>query len=530
MRPAVLPALLEEAAERYAERPALVMENRRLTYGELDALSSRIGHSLLRGGIRSGDRVALWFDRSLEGLAALWGVAKAGAAYVPIDPTAPPARMATISRNCEISALFTTSDRIAQIQAAFEERTPMRATWLLDSNVPETASSVPLVSWSEIANESATAPRIEIKPEALASVYYTSGSTGEPKGVMTSHRSLADQARWTPGVFGIDADDRIAGYTPLQSVMSTLDIFASVAAGAATYLVPRRIGSFPAALARSFAEQRLTIWYLVPSALVMMVRRGNFAALDFSALRLVAFGGETLPLARMRELMELLPQVRFIQVYGRTEAKVRSYHEIKRPPEERDLRTIGLVPADCGLHPLDEELKPVAHNEVGELWITGPGLMSGYWGLPELTAELMPTIEIKGEMVRASRTGDLVRRLSDGTFELVGRADQQVKIRGYRVEIAEVERALNQHPGVARAIVVVDEDALTGHRLRAVVERNECASIDERVLSEHCFMTLPRYMVPERFEFRAALPISSNGKVDRRALGAGLDRSAEEKK
>ncbi len=526
-RPALLPALLEEAAERYPERSALVMENRRLTYSELDILSNRIARSLERRGIRSEDRVALWFDRSLEGLAALWGVAKAGAAYVPIDPTAPAARMATIARNCEIAALFTTSDRIAQVQEVLQGWPPKCATWLLDSEVPETAPTVPLISWSEIASASATAPGIEIKPEALASVYYTSGSTGEPKGVMTSHRSLVDQARWTPAAFGINADDRIAGYTPLQSVMSTLDIFASVAAGASTYLVPRRIGSFPAALARSFAEQRLTVWYLVPSALVMMLTRGNFAALDFSALRLVAFGGEALPLAQMRELMKLLPHVRFVQVYGRTEAKVRSYHEIKRPPEERDMRTIGLVPSDCGMHALDEDLKPVAPNEVGELWITGPGLMSGYWGLPQLTAQLMPTIEIAGAMVRASRTGDLVRRLSDGTFELLGRADQQVKIRGYRVEIAEVERALNQHPDVARAIVVVDEDAATGHRLRAVVERKHGANIDDRALSEHCFTTLPRYMIPERFEFRASLPMSSNGKVDRRALSVG---SAEERK
>ena len=472
----------------------------------------------------------MWFERSLEGLTALWGVVKAGAAYVLVDSTAPAARMATIVRHCEVAALITTSDRLDQVRSVFEARPSMRTILLLDSPVTEVRSIVPLVSWSEIADENANRPTIKVRPEALASVYYTSVSTGEPKGVMTSHRSLTDQARWTRVTFGITADDRIAGYTPPQSAMASFDIFASVAAGLATYLVPRRIGSFPAALARSFAEQRLSVWYLVPSALVIMLTRGNFAALDFSALRLIASGGEAMPLARMRELMALLPHVQFIQVYGRTEAKVRSYHEIARPPDERDMRIIGQVPSNCGMHALDENLKPVAYNEVGELWITGPGLMIGYWGLPELTAQLMPTIEINGEMVRASRTGDLVRRLADGTFELMGRADQQVKIRGYRVEIAEVERTLNQYPDVARAIVMVDADDANGQRVRAIVEPKHGANLDERALSEHCFMTLPRYMIPERFEFRAALPMSSNGKVDRRSLGTKWDQAVEEKK
>jgi amino acid adenylation domain-containing protein len=520
-RPSVLPTLLQAAAERHARHPALMMEARHLSYGDLDALSNRIARSLQRHGIRVEDRVALWFDKSLEAIAAIWGVLKAGAAYVPIDATAPALRMATIARNCQVATLVTTSDRVAQVEEAFGQDPPMRAILLIDSNLPGESTHTPVVSWADIESESQDALSITIDPESLASVHYTSGSTGAPKGVITPHRALFAQAQWTQGAFGLSAEDRLTGYTPIQSAMSNFEIFAGAAAGATTFLVPKRIGAFPAALARSFSEQRLTVWYVVPSALVMMINRGNLAALDLSSLRMIAFAGEALPLPRLHELMELLPGVRFGQVYGRTEVKVRSFHEVKFPPREIDTRTIGRTPPDCGMFLLDEHMHPVAEGEVGELWVSGPGLMRGYWGLPQLTAEVMRMIELSdGEKVLACRTGDLVRRHADGALELVGRADEQVKIRGYRVEIGEIERVLHRHPAVARAIVIVQEDSMMGHRLRAVVMAKSGETVDEHALREHCFKTLPRYMIPELVEFRSELPLTGNGKLDRRALGA----------
>jgi amino acid adenylation domain-containing protein len=518
--PFVLPTLLRDAAERDAGHPALVLDGEQLSYGELDALSNRIARSLLRYRIQPEDRIALWFDRSLEGIAALWGVLKACAAYVPIDAKAPASRMAAIARNCRVAALVTTSNRVAQVEQAFGGDPPMRAIWLIDSSMPAAATRTPLVPWSEIVNEGADAPSIAVDSDALASIHYTSGSTGEPKGVMTAHGPLLAKAQWSTRVFGLTAQDRLLGYTPIQSAMSTFEIFAGAAAGATTFLVPTRVGPFPAAIAKSSSEQRLTLWYIVPSALVMLLTRGNLAACDFSSLRMIGFGGEPLPMRRLRELMELLPWVRFVHVYGRTEVKSRSFHEIRFPPSELDMRTIGRTSPDCGMHVLDDELHPVSDGKIGELWFSGPVLMRGYWELPELTAEVMRTIELApGQRLRACRTGDLVKRHPDGTLELVGRADQQVKLRGYRVEIGEVERTLNRHPAVANAIAIVEEGGAAGHRLRALIMLRPGSAVDERELREHCSATLPRYMIPDQFEFRGELPISANGKVDRRALG-----------
>ncbi len=226
-----------------------------------------------------------------------------------------------------------------------------------------------------------------------------------------------------------------------------------------------------------------------------------------------------MPAQRLSELMRLLPHVRFVITYGRTEAKLRSLHEVKSPPEEIDTRTIGKTSADTRLLVLDENENPVAVGAIGELWIAGPGVMLGYYGLPEMTAEFMRTVTLSPEdSVLACRTGDLVRRRADGTLELLGRADEQIKVRGYRVETAEIETALCRHPAVQAAVVIAVPDPETGNRLKAIVVLKDGSAADEQTLRSHCAAELPPYMVPEAIVFRASLPLMSNGKVDRRSL------------
>jgi len=230
-------------------------------------------------------------------------------------------------------------------------------------------------------------------------------------------------------------------------------------------------------------------------------------------------GGEHLPLQRLGELMRLLPRTRFVVSYGRTEAKVRSLHEVKFPPREIDTRTIGRTARDTRLIVLDEYENPVADGAIGELWIAGPGLMLGYYGQPAMTAEFIRAITLgPNDSVIACRTGDLVRRQADGTLELIGRADDQIKVRGHRVEIAEVETALCRHPAVEAAVVIGVPDAEIGNRLKAVVVLKNGSDISETALRDHCAAELPPHMVPEAIEFRASLPLMSNGKVDRRGL------------
>jgi acyl-CoA synthetase (AMP-forming)/AMP-acid ligase II len=217
--------------------------------------------------------------------------------------------------------------------------------------------------------------------------------------------------------------------------------------------------------------------------------------------------------------MEVFQGRKFIHVYSRTEIKIRSYHEVQYPPDELDTRQIGEVASEFRMMVLDDDQRPVAPGTVGELWIAGPGMTMGYWKQPELTAEMMRKIDFgDGERELAARTGDLVRRHADGSLELIGRTDSQVKVRGFRVEIGEVEAALQRHAGVDRAVVLAEADEEIGKRLCAIVVAKKDGGADERALREYCIATLPRYMVPDVFEFRTELPTTSNGKVDRQAL------------
>jgi amino acid adenylation domain-containing protein len=499
------------------------MDDRVLTYAELDATANRVARLLIRNGVHAGDRVALWLPKSLEAITSIWGILKAGAAFVPIDPAAPVSRMASIARDCEIRALVTDADRANDLQTELAAA-PMRAVLYSGDNAGN-AIGAPWSSntWNDVEAECAEPPPIRIDDNSLAVVHYTSGSSGTPKGVAIPHRALVGQAEWTMKALGLSSEDRLPGYTPLSSAMSTFEIFGGACAGAAVYPVPPRLAPFPAAVAKSWSDQRITVIYVVASVLQMLLSRGDLGAFDFSALRIVMAGGEHLPPQRLGELMRLLPSARFFISYGRTEAKLRSMHEVRFPPQEIDTRTVGKTAANTRLLVLDEDEKRVADGAIGELWIAGPCLMLGYYGLPVLTAEVMRIVSLgPSDSVLACRTGDLVRRHADGTLELLGRADQQIKVRGYRVEPAEIEAALCRHADVQAAAVIAIPDLQIGNRLKAIVVLKNGSDTAEHALREHCAAQLPPYMLPEAIEFRASLPLMSNGKVDRRSLRENL--------
>jgi acyl-coenzyme A synthetase/AMP-(fatty) acid ligase len=283
---------------------------------------------------------------------------------------------------------------------------------------------------------------------------------------------------------------------------------------------------FPTAIANLYTMERLTVWYETPSGLALLLRHGKLGERDLSALRVLLFAGEVMPVPLLRELMALAPQARFANLYGPTETNVCTFHEVVAPPETDQPLPIGVPCAGDRAELLDESLRPVGSGEVGELWVHGPTLMQGYWGDAERTALMLRTIPSGEREVLAYRTGDLVRRRPEGTYDFRGRRDHQVKTRGYRVELGEVESALGTHPEVAEVVVVPVPDPEVGNRLRALVVRRAAGSATSAALRDHCARTLPRYMVPEFVEFRDALPRTASGKVDRAALA----REAAERK
>ena len=523
--PAVtLPELLRNTVACHGHRPAVVMEDQALTYAELDAASNRMAHSLLRQGIGRGDRVALWLPMPVESFIALWGTLKAGAICVPIEPAAPLGRLVKMVHNCEAVGLVTSADRAPLLKTEFDAGTQVRAVWYAGKSADEPEpAAVRAVQWGEIEGESAEPPPVAIDGDEVAVIQYTSGSTGMPKGAMLPHRGLCWRAARGPNSLEITFGDRMPAYRP------TAFVFSGIGAGAAIYPVSPRIAAFPAAVAKSWSEQRLTVWTVVPSVLNLMLKHGNLDALDLSSLRIIAMRGEVLPLEQLRKLMELLPRTRFFNIYGSTESMAGNVHEIKFPPREIDTRRIGNWAPGCVPLVLDENEALVADGAAGELWVAAPSMMRGYWGLPEKTAEVLKQIEIgAGKRMLAYRTGDLVRRLDDGGLEFLGRTDLQVKVRGFRVEIGEVEATLQRHPKVAQAVVVAVSGGTFGKRLKAVVMLRDDAVSDMRELQRHCAAALPLYMVPESIEFRSSLPIMDNGKVNRRALLAELESRTKE--
>jgi len=519
----LLPRLVTLSAERHASAPAIVMDGVTLDYATLEQRSNRFARSLVAHGVRRGDRVALWLPKSPDAIVALYGIMKAGAAYVPVDPASPAVRLAYIAHDCEVAGLVTTRDRAAALDEAFAGRAPMRALWFADESDPRAelprVAGLPGVPWAALAAEDSRAFDSPALEDDLAYILYTSGSTGEPKGVMLSHRNCRVFTDWAAETFALTERDRVANQAPFHFDLSTFDLFATAAAGAALHPVSPRIAAFPAAVAARWVEERLSVWYCTPSSLVLMLTRGGLEKRDLSALRVLLFAGEVFPNKYLRQLMALAPHVRFANLFGPTETNVCTWLEVKQAPEGETPLSIGRAcPYDEALV-LDEALRPVPAGGVGELWVRGASVMRGYWGSPERSALALQTIDIApGIRDRAYRTGDLARVLPDGNLEFLGRRDHQVKTRGYRVELGEIETRLAAHPGVDEAVVLAVPDDEITNRLAAVVVCRAGAEVSADELKQHCAQTLPRYMVPESVEFRKELPRTSSGKVDRRAL------------
>ncbi len=519
----LLPRLVTDAAHRNPAAPAVVMDGVMLDYGMLEERSNRFARSLVAHGVLRGDRVALWLPKSSDAIVALYGIMKAGAAYVPVDPSAPAPRVAYIARDCEVAGLVTTRDRASALDESFGGRAPMRALWFADLDDPRAESprvaGLPGVPWAALQSEKGNTFPSPTLEDDLAYILYTSGSTGEPKGVMLTHRNCRVFTDWAAETFALSPKDRVANQAPLHFDLSTFDLFATAHAGAALYPVSPRIASFPAAVAIRWAQDRLSVWYCTPSSLVLMLTRGGLDKHDLTSLRVLLFAGEVFPNKYLRQLMSLAPHARYANLYGPTETNVCTWLDVTSPPQGEAPVSIGhACPYDEALV-LDDALRPVPTGGVGELWIRGASVMQGYWGKPERTALSLQTLDIApGIRDKAYRTGDLVRTRADGNLEFLGRRDHQVKTRGYRVELGEIETRLASHPAVDEAVVVAVPDDEVTNRLKAFVVTKPDAVVGADQLKQHCAATLPRYMVPETVEFRAQLPRTSSGKVDRRLL------------
>ncbi len=519
----LLHQLLTESAERVPNQNAVVGAECTLTYSELDVLSNQIANQLRADGVRAGDRVGIFLPKSTYSVAALFGIQKAGAAYVPIDPNSPSKRAAYILRNCDISALVTNSEKLAVLPQDFFDSGSIRSVLLAQGNprIPECPrEGMHFTSWEQMLTNSTANPNVAVTDNDLAYILYTSGSTGEPKGVMISHLNSLTFVNWCFDEFGVTASDKVSSHAPFHFDLSIFDIFCTIKAGATIYLVPNETHAFPVQLAKWIADQGLTIWYSVPSALIQLLERGRLDNHDYSRLRTVLFAGEVFPLKYLRKLMEAIPHPAYYNLYGPTETNVCTYYKVAESDvaaDRTDPVPIGKACANTDVVALNDEGKPVGAGDQGELYVRSSTVMKGYWGRPDSTAKVvLPNLLNKNFSDVMYKTGDIVQRMADGNYHYVGRRDKMIKSRGYRIELGEIEAALYSHPEVSEAAAIAVADEKIGARIIAYIVSSN--GLDQKQLRSYCRDRLPEYMIPEKFEIRQQLPKTSTGKIDKTTL------------
>ncbi len=506
---------LRAAARETPDAPAVVDRERTLTYAELDARSDAVAGRLLELGVQVGDRVGLYLPKSADAVVGLYGVMKAGAAYVPIDPSSKAQRATYIAGNCGVRHLISVKAKRG-LWSAFADAGVEHVLSMGDeSDVEPDGFSVHERSWIDSA-PSPDLPRLI--SQDLAYILYTSGSTGNPKGVMLTHRNCLGFVEWAVDEYGVTSTDRLSSHAPFHFDLSTFDLYAAALAGAPVYLVPKSVSLLPVEVKKFIESKEITVWYSVPSILTMLVEMGGLEVGDLPTMRTLLFAGEVFPTKYLSRLMRRLPHVQFANLYGPTETNVCTAYTVPEPPDEDGPTiSIGGPIADVETFIVDEKDVRLKPGAVGELLVRGPTVMAGYWGDPDLTKRKLtqsPVEQHLGDPVY--RTGDLVEELPDGNYKFVGRRDNQIKSRGYRIELGDIEAALNAHPAVLEAVAVAIPDEMISNRILGFVSTSEAIEASE--LLRFCGERVPKYMVPEALHVREALPKTSTGKIDRRAL------------
>ncbi|WP_338490669.1 amino acid adenylation domain-containing protein [Pseudomonas trivialis] len=492
-------ALIHQQVEAHAaahpDAIALRYDQQRVTYRQLNERANQVAHRLLAQGIRADDRVAICVERGAEMIIGLLGILKAGAGYVPIDPAYPQERIA-----------YTLADSA-----------PLAV--LVQANTRHRVDDLAQIDLSDLRGESIVNPRVPLSPANLAYVIYTSGSTGLPKGVMIEHRQVARLFSATEHWFGFNHTDVWALFHSFAFDFSVWEIWGALMHGGQLLIVPQLVSRSPDACYALLCEAGVSILNQTPSAFRQLIAAQGHSS-EAHSLRQVIFGGEALEPGMLKPwyARAINAGTQLVNMYGITETTV---HVTYRALEAADARLVGVSPIgvripDLQLYVLDAQRQPLPMGVVGELYVGGAGVARGYLNRDELNAERFLADPATG--LRMYRTGDLGRLLADGSVEYLGRNDDQVKIRGFRIELGEIQARLATEPGVRDAVVVVREDEPGEKRLVAYVIAD--GTPDIAALRDHLLLSLAEHMVPAAFVLLDQFPLTTNGKLDRKALPA----------
>lgn len=518
-----LPQLVDHAAEREPDRDAFLCEKQSISYADLAIQTNQLANTLLASGVQSGDRVGILMPRCIESAIAVHGIMKSGAAFVPLDPHSPLDALAKLISFCEIKVVVTLgAPQTLGLKSAQLEQLSERCeslTWLIGADRLD--ARLESLSWEEVRANSSKHPDVSLRHEDLAYIMFTSGSTGTPKGIMHTHSSGLSYARLSVSTYSVQPEDVIGGHSPLHFDMSTFGYFCGPLAGATTSLIPEAYTRLPASLSQLMEQHRISIWYSVPFALVQLHLYGVLEKRDLSNLRWIKYGGEPFSPDVLNELMQRLPQARFSNVYGPAEVnQCTFYHLPKNQPLSTDTPVpIGRVWDETDGIVVDEDDEVVPMGQEGELLISSPTRMQGYWARPELNDRaFFRQPSDSGEAKVFYRTGDLVRVDGQGEFVFLGRKDRQIKVRGYRVELEAIEQALVSYPSIEDVGVFAIADASNVKHIYAAVSCHTAVDLNETDVKKHIAKQLPWYAIPQKIMVHATLPRTPTGKVDRNQL------------
>jgi amino acid adenylation domain-containing protein len=504
-QPQRIHARFEAQAAHAPDAPAITCQGQTLTYDALNARANRIAHTLRALGAGRGTIVGLWVERSIDMVAGILGIAKAGAAYLPLDPTCPPQRLA-----------FMLGDAAAPVVLTHRERA---------SQLPQLGSRVLLLDDESSLSSDTTNLDDRTTAEDLAYVIYTSGSTGNPKGVPVTHENVSRLFDETDAWFHFGPQDVWTLFHSISFDFSVWELWGALIYGGQLVVVPYLVSRSPGDFYQLLRSERVTVLNQTPSAFRQLIRAEESlgAAADL-ALRLVIFGGEALEPQSLRPWFDRHGDQKphLVNMYGITETTVFVTY---RPLGLADLTLssrgspIGVPIPDLQVHLLDKDLHAVAAGTPGEMYIGGPGVARGYLNRPALTAErYVPSPFDSTPGARLYKSGDLALIGPTGELEFLGRGDDQVKIRGYRIELGEVEAALARHPDVRESAVVAHEETPGEKVLVAYIAARRGQTLEPTALRTWLKETLPDYMVPSTLLILDALPLTTNGKLDRSAL------------
>ena len=510
-KPMLVADFLENSARQRTNKVALICDGRRLTYAMIDSMANRMANALCDGGVMPGDRVLLFLPNSVELVVAIFAVLKAGGVFVVVNASTKLGKLLFLARNCRATALVTEA-RKTELAATAMAETPSLLSTILTGDPRNLVDDRDgrFVLFDQIQRDyPETCPPCPRQPEDLACLIYTSGSTGEPKGVMSTHSNVAFAASSIIRYLENRGNDILINVLPLSFDYGLYQLLMTFKFGGT--LVLERSFAFPTVVLQRMEAERVTGFPGVPTIFAVLLRM-DLSNYDLSSLRYITNTAAALPASHIQQIQKLFPWARLYSMYGLTETKRTLY----LPPEQLNARpgSVGIAIPGTEVWLEDENGRRLGPYQTGELVISGPHVMQGYWENPEATAR---RYRMGPDGRRVCYSGDLFYMDDDGYMYFVGRKDDIIKSRGEKVAPKEIENVLYALPGVSEVAVIGVPDNVLGQAIKAIIVKDG-SPLDEMTVLRHCRSHLEDFMVPQTIEFRHSLPKTSSGKIRKAAL------------